>query len=243
MILRYNPRLKNKASHLRKNMTWSEVKLWRYLKNKKIGYDFHRQKPIDNFIVDFYCPKLRLVIEIDDFSHTDEKADYDKERQDKLESLGLTYYAKAKYGTPLKRGLHNNMKNRYDIITISHFFYPRVGGLENMAYGMSKALNDKGLKVFSLHGGDRNFKYYLDGFAGESIKVFSLFNGTYPIFGLRFFVKVIKLLTNNPKATVILHYRHLLSSFVASTVCFLLRRKYMLVSHTTKSNYFKSNLL
>jgi len=54
-----------------------------------MGYDFHRQKPIGDYIVDFFCPKLYLVIEIDGDSHID-KYEADKKRQDELESLGLT---------------------------------------------------------------------------------------------------------------------------------------------------------
>ena len=53
-----------------------------------LGYQFMRQKPIDNFIVDFYCSKLQLVIEIDGISHA-EKQKYDSERENKLKALGL----------------------------------------------------------------------------------------------------------------------------------------------------------
>jgi very-short-patch-repair endonuclease len=60
-IIPYNPKLKPLASELRKNMTLSEVLLWNELKQKKMkGYDFDRQRPIDNFIVDFYCKDLML---------------------------------------------------------------------------------------------------------------------------------------------------------------------------------------
>jgi len=52
-------------------MTMSEILLWQELKGKQLlGYDFDRQIPIDNYIVDFYCKKLNLVIEIDGSSHT-----------------------------------------------------------------------------------------------------------------------------------------------------------------------------
>lgn len=54
-----------------------------------LGYDFHRQKPIGNYIVDFFCYKLRLVIEIDGESHKD-KYEYDQKRQKYLENLGLS---------------------------------------------------------------------------------------------------------------------------------------------------------
>jgi very-short-patch-repair endonuclease len=86
----YNPKLKQIARTLRNNMTLSEILLWQEIKGKKLnGYDFHRQKPIDDYVVDFYCPKLRLVIEIDGDSH-DGKENADFIRQKKLESMGLT---------------------------------------------------------------------------------------------------------------------------------------------------------
>jgi very-short-patch-repair endonuclease len=88
--IRYNPRLKKISQTLRKNMTLSEILLWQQLKKKQVlGYDFHRQKPIDEYVADFYCPRLKLVIEIDGDSH-DGKEDADRKRQEKLESLGLT---------------------------------------------------------------------------------------------------------------------------------------------------------
>jgi len=54
------------------------------------GYDFHRQKPIDRYIVDFYCPDLFLAIEIDGFSHIG-KEEYDEHRQRILESFGVHF--------------------------------------------------------------------------------------------------------------------------------------------------------
>ena len=87
----YNPKLKKLARKLRKNSTFSEILLWEKLKGKQMmGYDFHRQKPIDEYIVDFFCPKLNLIIEIDGFSH-DEKFERDTKRQARLESLGLYF--------------------------------------------------------------------------------------------------------------------------------------------------------
>ncbi|WP_431161576.1 endonuclease domain-containing protein [Flagellimonas beolgyonensis] len=70
MIVKYNPKLKELARQLRRNATKSEVLLWQKLKtNQILGYDFHRQKPIDEYIVDFFCNKLRLAIEVDGYSH------------------------------------------------------------------------------------------------------------------------------------------------------------------------------
>jgi len=71
-------------------MTLSEILLWQQIKGKQLlGYDFHRQKPIDEYVVDFYCPRLKLVLEIDGDSH-DGKEEADRIRHEKLESLGLT---------------------------------------------------------------------------------------------------------------------------------------------------------
>ena len=73
MKVYYNPNLTKLARNLRNNMTYAEKTVWRELKGKQFyGYDFHRQKPIGNFIADFYCFNLRLIIEIDGISHQDE---------------------------------------------------------------------------------------------------------------------------------------------------------------------------
>ncbi len=89
-IIPYNPNLKKYARHLRNNSTLSEVLLWDAIKSGKMrGYGFNRQKPLDQYIVDFYCKELNLVIEIDGFSH-DFKIESDRRRQEKLESFGLT---------------------------------------------------------------------------------------------------------------------------------------------------------
>ena len=74
-------------------MTLSEVLLWAELKGKQVhGFDFDRQRPIDNYIVDFYCKDLQLAIEIDGSSHdSDESQINDKIRQEKLELLGVTF--------------------------------------------------------------------------------------------------------------------------------------------------------
>jgi very-short-patch-repair endonuclease len=92
-IIPYNPKLKELAKKLRKNMTLGEVLLWDELKQKKmLGYDFDRQRPIDNFIVDFYCKDLQLAIEVDGASHNIDKV-YEKDvlRQKRLESLGVKF--------------------------------------------------------------------------------------------------------------------------------------------------------
>ena len=89
MKIYYNPKLKTRARQLRNKSTLSEVLLWDKIKGRRmLGYQFMRQKPVDNYIVDFYCSKLKLVIEIDGESH-DTKLKEDKIKQNRLESLGL----------------------------------------------------------------------------------------------------------------------------------------------------------
>lgn len=74
MKVYYNHQLKERARKLRNNSTKAEIRLWLYLKGKKMmGYDFHRQKPIGSYIADFYCPKVQLVIEVDGYTHTFEE--------------------------------------------------------------------------------------------------------------------------------------------------------------------------
>jgi len=91
MKIYYNPKLKPLARKLRNNSTLSEILLWEEIKYRKIfGYKFLRQKPIGNYIVDFFCNELKLVIEIDGDSHDNENFEYDMKRQKRLESIGLT---------------------------------------------------------------------------------------------------------------------------------------------------------
>jgi very-short-patch-repair endonuclease len=92
-IIPYNPKLKEYAKKLRKTMTFSEVKLWNEIKNgQMMGYDFDRQRPIGNYIVDFYCKDLMLALEIDGITHHDEKVILkDRIRQGELEMLGVSF--------------------------------------------------------------------------------------------------------------------------------------------------------
>jgi len=91
-IIPYNPELKDLAKKLRQNMTYAEIMLWKALRNKTLmSFDFDRQRPIDNYIVDFYCKVLKLAIEIDGGSHDyEEIANKDKIREINLNSFGIT---------------------------------------------------------------------------------------------------------------------------------------------------------
>ena len=89
-IIPYNPKLKEYARKLRNNSTYTEVQLCNYLKKKQLrGYDFDRQKPIDKYIVDFYCKDLMLAIEIDGESHYG-NTDKDRKKDRRLNELGVT---------------------------------------------------------------------------------------------------------------------------------------------------------
>ncbi|MFH1926216.1 MAG: endonuclease domain-containing protein, partial [Chloroflexota bacterium] len=90
-MLPYNGNLKQYSRQLRENMTDAERRLWSKIRMKQLkGYQFYRQKPIGDYIVDFFCPMAKLVIEIDGSHHlVGETIEYDRIRDDYLSSLGL----------------------------------------------------------------------------------------------------------------------------------------------------------
>ncbi len=92
-ILPYDPHLKAHARYLRQHMTRAEVLLWHQLKARQIeGHDFDRQRPIDKYIVDFFCKGLMLAIEIDGVTHDNDAGQRcDQRRQHRLEALGVRF--------------------------------------------------------------------------------------------------------------------------------------------------------
>jgi very-short-patch-repair endonuclease len=90
-VLPYDGRLKDAARDLRKNMTESEQALWSRLRGKQLlGVQFYRQKPLGNYIVDFFAPKANLVVEVDGSQHLEEtSSSRDKKRDNYLASLGI----------------------------------------------------------------------------------------------------------------------------------------------------------
>ncbi|MFA6272887.1 MAG: DUF559 domain-containing protein [Candidatus Paceibacterota bacterium] len=103
----YYHKLKPRARELRKQGILAEVLFWRQIKAKKFGYHFYRQKPLSNYIVDFYCPALKLVVEIDGSSHQDKKQ-YDKLREEFLQSIGLRVIRFS--DAEIKDNIHNVIK-------------------------------------------------------------------------------------------------------------------------------------
>jgi very-short-patch-repair endonuclease len=88
-MLHYDPKLKQRSRELRNRSTLAQVLLWNQLKHRKmLGYSFLRQRPISKHIVDFCCPRLKLMIEIDGENHRN-KFDKDQTRERDLRNLGL----------------------------------------------------------------------------------------------------------------------------------------------------------
>jgi very-short-patch-repair endonuclease len=90
-MLSYDKQLKVLSQHLRKNMTDAENVLWLKLRGKQLkGHQFYRQKIIGKYIVDFYCPKANLVIEVDGGQHYSETGKVrDRTRDDVLREMGI----------------------------------------------------------------------------------------------------------------------------------------------------------
>ena len=90
-MLNCNANLKDKARQWRKNLTDSEKALWSRLRNKQLlGIQFYRQKPIGEHIVDFFAPRVKLVVEVDGSQHTlGDPVQKDRFRDGYLASLGL----------------------------------------------------------------------------------------------------------------------------------------------------------
>ena len=89
--LPYNPQLKEFSRGMRGFGEKSEALLWKQLKSKQTGFAFNRQKPILNYIADFYCKELSLVVEVDGASHFSAEAHIkDQERDRQMQAIGLT---------------------------------------------------------------------------------------------------------------------------------------------------------
>jgi very-short-patch-repair endonuclease len=83
-----NKYLKDTRQTLRNRLTPEEAILWNRLKNNHLGHKFRRQHSIGRFVVDFYCPSKKIVIELDGSQHLDNE-EYDKERTEYFESLKI----------------------------------------------------------------------------------------------------------------------------------------------------------
>ncbi len=88
----YNKRLQSFAHENRYEMTKAEACLWKFvLSGKRLGYTFNRQRPVLNFITDFMYKELKLIIEVNGYSHfIDDVIIKDEKKQNKLKNLGYT---------------------------------------------------------------------------------------------------------------------------------------------------------
>jgi very-short-patch-repair endonuclease len=120
-LVSYSPKLKEFARKLRNNSTNSEIRLWSFLKGRQMkGYDFHRQKPVDRYILDFFCQELMMGIELDGWSHIlDTTYQKDIKKEERMKELGITI---------LRFSDEEVMQDIMNVIrTIEHY----ICGLEN----------------------------------------------------------------------------------------------------------------
>ena len=89
-IIPYNPVLKELARRLRRKSTLCEFVLWKHIRRRALGVEFHRQVPILEYIVDFYCHELRLAIEVDGSIHR-YREEEDLKRQRSMERHDVTF--------------------------------------------------------------------------------------------------------------------------------------------------------
>ncbi len=114
-----------KRQFLRNNMTKAEIVLWSKLKGKQLNdLKFRRQYSINNYVVDFYCPELKLAIEIDGDVHVfSSRIVYDKQRQKEIEALGIKVLRYT------NTDILNNIEGvLYDIMTTTPHSPPSKGG-------------------------------------------------------------------------------------------------------------------
>lgn len=108
----------NYRRKLRKDMNKGESLVWSKLRNSQLGVRFCRQYSIGPFIVDFYCPSKKIVVEIDGLTHADEKVfEYDQRRQSYLEKLGIS----------VKRYNSDEVFNNLDNVLFDLFHYINDG--------------------------------------------------------------------------------------------------------------------
>jgi very-short-patch-repair endonuclease len=93
MTKHYNKKSEQeKRRSLRNNTTYCEKIVWLHLRKRQLGYRFLRQYSVDHFVIDFYCPELKLAVELDGNIHEIlEQKEYDEARQKYLEKFGIEF--------------------------------------------------------------------------------------------------------------------------------------------------------
>lgn len=139
--------------------------------------------------------------------------------------------------------MYSKKIEKYDLISISHYFPPRVGGIENMAHNLLEGLSKKGIRCLSIYGSQSRYFKREKNLDHLSFKPLNIFDHTYPIFGIKYILGIFRILVANPEAKVIIHSRHLTSSLFSSFICRILKHPYTLVEHNGGPVYFKNTLV
>ena len=136
--------------------------------------------------------------------------------------------------------MHGLKSKKYEFISISHFFPPQIGGLENMAYNLIDGLSKRGIRSVAIYSSKADYLEEGDHFDRLSFRTFGIFDNTYPIFGLKFLIKVFSIIRKNPDAKIVIHSRHLTSSLITSVICRFLKHPYTVIEHNAGPIYLKS---
>lgn len=136
--------LRERRQVLRRNMTQPEIVLWMKLKRKQIdGHRFRRQYSVASYVMDFYCPDLRLAIEIDGASHDRPNAkEYDQEREEQINQLGITIirFTNSQIETKLEEVMQYIRETSASLRGSKAITYPLVKGKTQKG---SKTMNKK----------------------------------------------------------------------------------------------------
>ncbi|MGI0486939.1 endonuclease domain-containing protein [Pantanalinema rosaneae CENA516] len=119
-----NQQTEQAARRLRKQLTPAEARLWNVLQNRKLaGLKFRCQHPVGHFIVDFYCPAYKLVIEVDGSIHS-QQITYDEARTEQLQAFG--YYVLRFSNEEVLTNLQSVLSQIIQTIKVQ--FPPELGG-------------------------------------------------------------------------------------------------------------------
>lgn len=135
----------------------------------------------------------------------------------------------------------NLIKNRWDYITVCNLFPPQGGGLENAAFQLLSFLSkEKGFNCLAFYSGDSNSYYRENGIDRVRLNTYKIFHGFYPLVGLRYILKLSKILRLNRKAKVIVYGRHFTGSIAASILCKIHKVDYLYIDTGFEPRTFKS---
>ena len=112
-----------------------------------------------------------------------------------------------------------------------------------MAFNLVSGLTKKGLRSLAIYGSKERYSTTINNFQSESFNTLDIFDGTYPIFGIKFILYVFKVIKDNPNSKVFVHSRHLMSSLITSLICLILNHPYTVIEHNAGPVYFKNKFV